>query len=112
MAWNIEQNGNDIKITQVSPEGAPKTSFECTTMGKECSGTSDGETAKVSYWFNGTALVEMLIEGKDGDKVTKTRRTLSEDGKKMTVEVQHISPAKESDKIVLTLSSPPKSAAH
>jgi hypothetical protein len=44
----------------------------------------------VSYWFNGTTLVEMMLQGKDNEHVIKTRRTLSGDGKRMTVEVMPI----------------------
>jgi hypothetical protein len=38
----------------------------------------------------------MLSFGKDGDRVIKTRRSLSEDGKKMTVEMIQIVPAGKS----------------
>lgn len=32
----------------------------CNTMGKECEATLDGERVKVSYYYNGPMLVEMV----------------------------------------------------
>ena len=98
IVWSIEQDGDKIHIAQVEPAGASKTEITCNTLGKECQGTADGKRVNVTYYYNGPALVEMRIEGQD--RVTKTRRTISEDGNKMTVEIQHITPLSDTEKIV------------
>ncbi|MCC6590718.1 MAG: hypothetical protein IT168_28765 [Bryobacterales bacterium] len=64
----------------------------CNTVGKECQIKLDGKPAKVSYYYNGPMLVEWRLEGKDGKHVTKIRRKLSEDRRKMTVEIMPIEP--------------------
>jgi hypothetical protein len=88
----IHQDENKVSIS--GPANVKdRTDISCNTMGKECEATIDGRDAKVSYWFNGPTLVETVIEGRDKDKVTKTRRTLSDDGRKLYVEVIPIMPA-------------------
>jgi hypothetical protein len=96
VVWSIEQQGDNIHIAQIAPTGAAKTEIDCNTFGKECQSTFEGDRAKVTYYYNGPALVEMRIEG---DRVTKTLRKLTEDGGKMTVEIQHIVPSKTAEKL-------------
>ncbi len=55
----------------------------------------------MSYWFNGTTLVEMMLQGKDNEHVIKTRRTLSGGGERMTVEVMPITPPGKMESTVL-----------
>jgi hypothetical protein len=97
-AITIQQSGTELNITSADgPES--KIEVACTTMGKQCDGRVAGEDVKVSYWFNGPALIEMAIKGKDW--VTETRRRLSEDGQKMFVEIIPIVPAgKSPEKLV------------
>ena len=95
----IEQSGDDVHLR--SGKGVQRiTDVKCNTMGKQCEGRVAGDSAKVSYWFNGPSLIEMAIDGKN---VIETRRRLSEDGKQLIVEVIKISPAGNGpEKIVLT----------
>lgn len=95
----IEQTGDDLVLR--SAEGSDRaTKVTCNTMGKQCEGTLKGDSAKVSYWYNGPALIEMAIEGKN---VKETRRRLSTDGKQMAVEVITIAPAgKDPEKLVFS----------
>src|ERR1044071_2563996 len=86
---SISQDGDNIKVVQQNADAARKTEISCNTRGKDCQATVDGNKVKVAYWYNGPTLVEMCYEG---DHVTKTRRTLSPDGKTMTVEVLSIVP--------------------
>jgi hypothetical protein len=95
----IQQSGTDWNMESAGT-GDSKTQVTCTTMGKQCDGKLSGEDVKVSYWFNGATLIEMAVEGKD--RITETRRTLSDDGNKMFVEVISIVPAGRSpEKLVL-----------
>ena len=99
----IEQNGDELTIRCGDSGPAGKTDVACNTMGKECKGTLGGDSVSVSYWYNGPALIEMAIEGKNRDRVTETRRRLSEDGQKMLVEVITIVPTgKDIEKLVLS----------
>lgn len=83
--WAIEEAGNSIHL--VANEGRNKTELKCTTDGKECS--FSGEKAKASLWFNGPMLVEMETRG---DRVTRYRLKLSDDGKTLRVETTSIVP--------------------
>lgn len=89
----IEQVDRELKIT-TDGGGEDSIKVECNTVAKECDGTVSGRPAKISYWYNGPTLVEMLLEGKN--RATKTRRTLSDDGQTMTVEVTPILPSGKS----------------
>ena len=82
----IDQNESELRMSSAQ-EQKENTDLACNTMGRECEATVHGERVKVSYYYNGPMLVEMVFEGKNNERVTKTRRTLSEDGNKMTVEV-------------------------
>lgn len=88
----INQNENELRISS-APQQKESTDVTCNTMGKQCEATMDGDRVKVSYYYNGPMLVEMVFEGKNNERVTKTRRTLSEDGQKMTLEVIPMVPA-------------------
>ena len=88
----IEQSGDTLKIRSGAADSEARTEVACNTMGKECNGTVGGDAVTVSYWYNGPALVEMAIEGKNRDRVTETRRRLSDDGQKMIVEIIPMSP--------------------
>lgn len=94
--WEIKHEGNSIKVAQLAPEGSPKTELGCAASGERCDGVSAGIEAKVSFWFsNPQQLVEMLLEGKNADRVVKTTRTLSEDGQTLKTEIVFITPQKE-----------------
>lgn len=92
----IEEKGSTIHIVKMVKEGDKEKTieFKCTTDGKDCD--ADGE--KISLWYNGASLVEMDI-GKDS--ATKLIMKLDESGKALDVDVDHISPQAESDKLVM-----------
>ena len=91
-AITIVQKESELHVADASAKTNNKNAIDCNTVGKQCEAKLDGEPVKVSYWFNGPVLVEMLSFGKDGDRVIKTKRSLSDDGQKMTVEVIQIVP--------------------
>jgi hypothetical protein len=99
IAWSIEQDGDNIRLVQSRPVADGKTEVTCGTRGKDCGATIDGRKAKVAFWYNGPMLVEMRYEG-DGERVTKTKRKLSPDGKTMAVEVIQILPKRNSQQLV------------
>ena len=92
-AITIVQKESELHVSDASAKPDSGSVIKCNTVGKQCEAKLGGDPIKVSYWFNGPVLVEMLSFGKDGDRVVKTRRSLSEDGKKMTVEMIQIVPA-------------------
>ena len=86
----IEQNSDSVKITESAANKKP-VDVTCNTDAKECK-VKEG---KVSFWYNGTALV-MMESNQDGDVVTKTRMIPAEDGKTLSLEVTRILPAGQS----------------
>ena len=89
--WVIEEGDNSIHISQTENGKAKKTELQCTTDGKECKFPGD---RRDSFWFNGPMLVDMETKN---DHVIRYRMKISDDGKKLTVEVTPIVP--QSDKI-------------
>lgn len=95
---SIEQKLDTIRIEEslVPAEGSQDSfKFECGTMGKECALKDDGQPVHLSIWHNGPKLVVMELRGKNKEVVTKRLYHLSEDGKNLTIEVQHIVPPGE-----------------
>jgi hypothetical protein len=87
----IQQNADEIRIREPSSSGEKAvTDVKCGVKGKECAARVNGDDAHVTFWYNGQTLVQMTTQGKD---VVKTRRTLSADGRKMTVEIIPIAPS-------------------
>jgi hypothetical protein len=100
-AITIVQNESELRISDATVKAAADNVITCNTVGKQCEARLSGQPVKVSYWYNGPTLVEMLYEGKDNDRVVKTRRSLSDDGQKMTVEIiKIVPPGKPSVKMV------------
>jgi hypothetical protein len=91
-ALKIEQNGDQLRIWNAADGQKSSTEISCNTMGKQCEATVDGEKVKVSFWYNGDTLIELIFRGKDGGEVTKNKRTLSEDKNTMLVEVMPMTP--------------------
>lgn len=90
--WVIEEGDNTIHIAETEGAKSKKVDLQCTTDGKECQVT--GDKARASFWYNGPMLVEMETKG---DRVTRYRLKVSDDGKTLTVEMTHIVP--QTDKI-------------
>jgi hypothetical protein len=122
--WHLDGGGSESAVTIKQSEGTIQvstgsekgdaTQVTCNTVGRECNAQIAGEAAKVTYYYNGPMLVEMVYAGKNGARVTKTRRTLAAEGDKMTVEVIPMAPAGKSTKFVYVRDAPvtsPQSAA-
>jgi len=95
----IQQKDGSIEITDATDPSGKEKKFDirCNTMGKECKLKEE----QVSMWFNGPMLV--LMETRRGNEVViKKRMTLSEDGKTLTMEVQHIAPPAEKESLTYT----------
>ena len=98
-AITIVQDATNVRISDAT--GKTDSRVECNTIGKECNANIAGHPVRVSYWFNGPVLVETVYTGKDNDRVLKVRRSISEDGQKMTVEaIQIVPPGKSPLKLV------------
>jgi hypothetical protein len=92
----IEQKATSIHIISTMSDGGKESALEftCTTDGKDC----DIQGEKISFWYSGPSLVEMEI-GKD--TTTKSTMKIDEDGKSITIDVVHITPTAEADRLVL-----------
>ena len=92
----IEQKASSIHIVRTMSDGGKQGAgdFSCTTDGREC----EVGGRKLSFWYSGPSLVEMEI-GKD--TVTKSTIKIDADGKSITIDVVHVTPTAEADKLVL-----------
>lgn len=104
----IDQNPTEVRIRDARTAEEAKTAIQCGVGGKECKATIDGNKGAVTFWYDGQALVEMETSG---DNVTKIRRTLSPDGKKLIVEVSPIVPSgKATEKLAFVRVEPEQRA--
>lgn len=82
-------------------DGKEETSqFTCDIGGNQCDFNEAGHTAKVSLWYNGSALVILKTDGPKEDSVTQWKLELSGDGKTMNVEFTHIEPNDKAENLV------------
>ena len=72
--WVFEGKGEAIRITH-SKNSHIVAEVECKATGSDCEAIEDGRAAKVSLYFNGSMLVELVTRGSE---VFKRRFTVQE----------------------------------
>jgi hypothetical protein len=108
VTFTIEDNSPKIQFKRVVHESGGRdvvSQFDCQTGGKECEFDEAGHKAKVSLWYDGTALVILKTDGPKEDAVTQWRLALSADGKTLTVDLTHIDPSESPEKLVFDKTS-------
>ena len=63
--------------------------FTC-SIGKECVYDENGHKAKVSFWFDGPALMILKTKGPKDDATTERKLSLSPDGKTLNIEFTNL----------------------
>jgi hypothetical protein len=86
-----ERNGQQIQMT-----------FTCAPSGANCDLDENGHKAKVSLWYDGSALMMAKTGGESRDATTERRFELSPDGKTLTVEFTNYSGSGKPEKLVFT----------
>lgn len=79
--------------------------FNCQIGGQQCNFDEGGHKAKVSLWYDGAALVILKTDGPKEDSVTQWRLTLSSDGKTLSVDLTHIVPSENPEKLIFDKAS-------
>ena len=91
---SINQKTDTVQISDNATEPSGKElkfDISCNTEGQDCSTKDNGQSAKVSFWYNGSTLV-MMEQRHGNDFVVKKRLKPSEDGKTLSMEVIYIAP--------------------
>lgn len=99
----IHDNAGKIDFTRVAREkdGKEITSrFSCKTGGNQCDFEEGDHKAKVSLWYNGSALMILKTDGPKEDSVTQWKLELSPDKHSLNVELTHIEPTDKSENLV------------
>jgi hypothetical protein len=86
-----ERDGKQIQMT-----------FTCAADGTTCDLDEDGHKAKVSLWYDGSALVMAKTDGESRDSTTERSFTVSPDGKTLTVEFTNYSGSGKPEKLVFS----------
>jgi hypothetical protein len=76
--------------------------FSCATMGTACDLDENGHKAKVSLWYDGSALMMAKTGGESHDATTERRFELSPDGKTLTVEFTNYSGSGKPEKLIFS----------
>lgn len=95
--WLIQNKGDTIQITR-SVGGQKISQLECNIMGRDCEISDSGKRVKLSFYFNGSRLVE--LESRDS-AVTKRRFNALEEGNTLEIEVIQLVPAGKTETIRL-----------
>ncbi|MBV9406097.1 MAG: hypothetical protein JO211_12200 [Acidobacteriaceae bacterium] len=99
----IQDASGKIKLTRVAQEKDGKeitSSFSCATGGVTCDFEEGSHKAKVSLWYDGTALVILKTDGPKEDSVTQWKLQLSPDKGTLSVDLTHIEPNDKSESLV------------
>jgi hypothetical protein len=94
--WKIQAGRDKIQVNEV-PQGGTEHSWECGTMGKECTVDDSGTQAKLSMFYNGPTLMEFRTRG---EEVVRRSIKMSDDGKTLQVDLSYITPQKDAEKLV------------
>jgi hypothetical protein len=93
----------DCKRILREPDGKQiQMTFTCPPDGTTCDLDENGHKAKVSIWYDGSALVMAKTNGESRDSTTERTFTLSPDGKTLTVEFTNYSGSGKPDKLVFS----------
>jgi hypothetical protein len=82
--------------------------WECSTVGKECEYKDEGKAVKASMFYNGPTLMEFRTIG---DDVMRRRMTLAEDGNTLEVQIEYITPQRDTEKLVFIKAPTPTETA-
>ena len=103
--WRL-QSDNSVKLVLEQKDGAihvkefkgaeNKADYACNTLGKECNVKTEGHAAKVSFWFNGSKLVELETRG---NNVLRRRFQLADNDSTLNVELSSIVPVGKDEKL-------------
>ena len=97
-AWTLETSDVGIRVLREN-NGQKVAECECNTMGRECEVKEDGHSAKVSMWFNGPVLVQMMTRGSE---VFKRRFHVGSDANMLELEIIPIAPAGKTELVRLS----------
>lgn len=87
--WIFDSKADAIHVTEFQ-NGQKVAEFDCNTLGRECDVKDAGHHAKVSFYFNGSKLVQLETRGSE---VLKRRFSVGDQEDLMEVEVIPIVPA-------------------
>jgi hypothetical protein len=86
-----ERDGKQIQMT-----------FTCAADGTTCDVDENGHTAKVTLWYDGSALVMAKTNGESHDSTTERTLPLSPDGKTLIIEFTNYSGSGKPEKLVFS----------
>jgi hypothetical protein len=101
----IQNQSGKIAFDRVLKESNGRqshSSFTCAPDGTWCDFSEDGEKAKVTLWYSGSALIIAKTGGSSKDATTERRMELSPDGKTLTVELTNYSGSGKAEKLVFS----------
>ena len=76
--------------------------FTCPVDGTQCKLDENGHQAKVSLWYDGSALVVLKTDGPKEDETTERKLELSPDGKTLTVHFTNLAGNDKPETLVFT----------
>lgn len=89
LIWQIEQTDDAIHLIQRYGDNKVD-DLRCSTDGKDCKITDPGRAALISFYYNGSELVELEAEGGwNRDTVIRRRMSLSKHGARLIVDVTY-----------------------
>lgn len=77
-------------------------SFDCQLGGAWCQANEDGHKAKMTVWYDGSALMMAKTDGPGKDATTERKLELSADKQTLTVEFTNYSGDAKTEKLVFT----------
>ena len=100
----IDEQDQNIHLKEIRGPRAKEdvSNFTCNTMGKECAMQDGTNKAQVSVYYNGADLVVLKTHGRRGSSVEKWRLSVPSTRDSLIVDVVHIDPKGEAEKLVFS----------
>jgi len=95
--WTFDLTDKGMHVLETD-NGRTVADYVCNTSGRDCDIKREGHDAKVSLWYNGSKLVEMITEG---SHVVKRRYAPASEGTTLEVEVISVVPEGRTEKLAL-----------
>jgi hypothetical protein len=102
---SIQNDGGKMKYERTVRERNGRqvvARFTCAVDGTQCDFDENGHKAKVSLWYDGSALVILKTNGEKEDATTERRLELSPDGQTLTVHFTNLAGNDKPEKLVFT----------
>jgi hypothetical protein len=103
VSLSIQDVGDKLKVVRIvhRKDGKEVTSqFTCAADGSSCKFDEGGHKAKVTMWYDGSALMILKSDGPKEDSIVQWKMQLAPDANTLTVGLTYLDPDRKNETVV------------